>query len=463
MKILITGATGFIGKPLCRKLLERGHDVRALVRNLETAKKALPYPMEFLQWNGKAGDLNLQVFDQVNAVIHLAGEPVVGKRWSESRKKGILSSRVDTAQALIAKITENPEIRKNTRTYVSGSAIGFYGDRGDETLTERSSAGSGFLSEVCQKWEDVAKPLDELGVRRAHLRTGIVLGRNGGALKPLLTLFQSGLGGPIGDGKQWMSWIHLEDIVSQLILLVENESLRGVFNGVSPDPVTNAQFSHSLGKALHKPAILSAPAVAIKGVMGEMAETVLASQRCVPEAFVAAGFKFKYEHLDSALQEICDVEQVSGQKELLVEQWVPQSVGEVFPFFSDAKNLAELTPEFLHFKILSQSTEKVESGTLIDYQIKVHGFPMTWRTRIEEWKPEQKFVDTQLKGPYKKWNHTHRFISMKGGTLLTDRVLYQLPMGRLGNIVAGRKVTSDINTIFKYRFKVIEERFGSSS
>ena len=169
---------------------------------------------------------------------------------------------------------------------------------------------------------------------------------------------------------------------------------------------------------------------------------------------------FRFRSLDDALKDLCDVEQISGQKDFLAEQWLPKPVDEVFPFFSDAENLATITPEFLDFKILSKSTPKNQAGTLLNYQLKLHGIPIHWTTRIDDWEPGKYFTDTQLKGPYKKWHHTHRFYPMKGGTLMTDRVLYQLPLGILGGIAAGWKVHGDVAEIFRYRRKVISERFG---
>jgi len=465
MKVLITGATGFIGKPLCRALLFKGHDVVALVRGVDEAREKLPYPMEFVSWDGSEKGLSDRTLDGVDAIVHLAGEPIMskgwGKRWSEEQKARILSSRINTAEAIIHKLQRLAE-SKRPKTFISGSAVGFYGHRGDELLTESSTPGTGFLSEVCQKWEGVTKPLEEMGVRRVIVRTGAVLGREGGMLKALLPVFKAGMGGPVGDGKQWVSWIHVDDMIASLIYLLENEKARGVFNGVGPEPVTNRVFSQSLAKAVHRPALFTTPAFGLKAALGEASVVVLASNRVLPEKLERQGFQFRFKRLDDALKNLCEVDQLSGQKELYVEQWLPKSVDEIFPFFSDAENLGELTPKFLDLKILSKSTPYLEAGTLIDYQMKIHGVPIHWQTRIEEWKPKQYFSDSQLKGPYKKWHHTHRFLPMKGGTLLTDRVLYQLPMGALGGLAAGWKVRGDVREIFKYRFKVISERFGSS-
>ena len=456
MKILMTGATGFIGKSLCRALLEKGHDVKALVRNVVQAKKAVPYPMEFQEWDGTSN--GLPSIEGIDAVIHLAGEPVAGKRWSEERKRRILSSRIDTAQALIDAVRG---LSSRPKTFICGSAIGFYGDRGEEILSEDSPPGKGFLAEVALKWEAVTSPLAQMGVRTVNLRTGAVLGRKGGMLATLVPLFRTGLGGPVGRGNQWVSWIHLKDMVDAIVFLLENEKASGPINMVAPEPITNERFSRALGMVVNRPAILSAPVIALKGSLGEMSEILLSSERVSSEKLQGLGFRFQFDELEDALYDLLDVEQKAGQKELYVEQWIPKPVKEIFPFFSEAKNLGVLTPEFLHFKILSQSTAEMEKGTLVDYQMKIHGIPIHWQTLIDEWEPGFQFVDTQLKGPYKSWHHTHRFIPMKGGTLLSDRVLYRLPLGILGGLAMGAKVRNDVQKIFDYRQKVINERFGA--
>ena len=461
MKILVTGATGFIGKPLVRALLLKGYDVTALVRDVPQAQQKLPYPMEFVSWDGTEKGLSDQVFDGVDGVIHLAGEPVIGKRWSEEQKARILNSRINTAEALVRKI-EKRAGPSRPKVFLSGSATGYYGNRGDELLTEDSPAGTGFLSEVCQKWERVAAHIDNLGVRRVNIRTGAVLGRNGGMLKALLPVFKAGAGGPVGEGKQWVSWIHLEDQISAIIFLLENDRARGVFNGVGPEPVRNSEFSRYLAKTLHRPAFFRTPALGLRLALGEASEVVLESTRVLPEKLERLGFQFRFKRIDDALKDLCDVEKIAGQKEFYCEQWVPKSVNEIFPFFSNPNHLDEITPPFLEFKTVSKSATELQRGALFEHRLKIHGLRVRWTTRIEDWNPEKSFSDIQLKGPYKAWHHTHRFLPMKGGTLLTDRVLYQIPMGPLGEIVAGWKVRGDLSEIFKYRHKIIAERFGET-
>jgi ligand-binding SRPBCC domain-containing protein len=193
--------------------------------------------------------------------------------------------------------------------------------------------------------------------------------------------------------------------------------------------------------------------------LGEMSALVVQGQRVSSEKIVKHGFKFKYEHLEKALADIC-LPLLSGQKEFFSEVWIPQKVNQVFPFFSDEKNLEKLTPSSLNFQVLKKSTERMQAGTLIDYKLRVHGFPLRWRTLIESWSPDKSFVDTQLKGPYKQWHHTHEFNEIYGGTLMRDRVKYQLPFGFLGNVFLADFIKSDIEKIFSYRKKIIAQLFG---
>ena len=236
-----------------------------------------------------------------DAVVHLAGESIVG-RWTETKKQKIRDSRVlgtrHLAEAL-AKTSVKP------RAFVVGSAIGYYGNRGDELLKENSVPGKDFLAEVCQQWEAAADPVAQAGVRTTHVRTGVVLSKDGGALSKMLTPFRMGLGGNVGDGRQWLSWIHIEDWVGGVLAMIGKENLRGAVNAVAPSPVTNAEFTKTLASVLHRPAIFPVPAFAARLVFGEMADgLLLASQRVEPEKLLAAGYKFKYFDLRGALDAI---------------------------------------------------------------------------------------------------------------------------------------------------------------
>jgi uncharacterized protein len=287
MKIAVTGATGFIGRRLTESLLKDRHEVCALVR--QTA--ALPPAVRAFAWDDPE-----EALAGAAAVVHLAGEPV-SQRWTPAVKERIRSSRIDGTRRLVealSTVSDRPPV------LICASAVGIYGSRGDETLTEQSAPGRGFLAEVCTGWEAQADLAESLGLRVAKIRIGVVLGRGGGALARMLPPFKAGVGGKLASGRQWMSWIHLDDLVRMIRFLVENP-ISGPVNGTSPHPVTNADFTRALAAALHRPALFPVPGFILKIGFGEMAEILLASQRVLPRAAESAGFRFEYERLGSAL------------------------------------------------------------------------------------------------------------------------------------------------------------------
>lgn len=450
MRVLISGATGFVGRKLVSRLVEGGHEVVALSRNVEKARKVLSLPTAIFEWDGRS-PVPSDSLRGIQAVVNLAGEGVAEKRWTAEQKRKILESRVLGTRQLVqavAKMSVAPEV------FVSASAIGYYGDTGEKEADETAAAGSDFLADVCKRWE---AELDVLTTRKVILRTGVALGVDGGALHKLLPIFETGLGGPLGDGKQWMSWIHVDDLVSMYLWALHSPQVQGVFNAVAPTPVTNAAFTQDLAKVLQRPAFLPVPKFGLRLLMGEASTVVLASQRIACVKAMKQGFPFQFSKLPQALRDLCGEGAVAVLER---EQFVGLPVEEIFPFFSDASNLEVLTPPWMGFRILRSSTEKVGEGTLIDYRIKVRGVPMRWRTRIEQWVPNRCFVDTQLKGPYRYWHHTHTFIPVKGGTLMRDRVKYRLPAGSLGRLVAGRWVSKDVEKIFNFRFHKVDELFN---
>jgi len=297
MKILITGSTGLVGRALVGELKTAGHTVCRLVRP-GTNKEALRGNEGFdVGWNPATGELGAAAVG-ADAVVNLAGAPIAEGRWSAERKKVLRSSRVDTTGALVnalAKMAARP------RVLVSSSAVGFYGNRGDEIQSEDSQPGNDFLSEVAKDWETEAEKADALGIRVVRARFGVVLARDGGALLQIARPFRFGVGGKIGSGKQWMSWISLEDVVAILRFVLENGAVRGAINVVSPQPVRNEEFTKVLAKALHRPALFPAPAFALRLILGEMAELLLSSQRVVPVQLEKLGYRFLHSDLTTTL------------------------------------------------------------------------------------------------------------------------------------------------------------------
>jgi uncharacterized protein len=456
MKIVMTGATGFIGQQLVAQLLAEGHEVGILTRNVDTARTRLPVRCVCHPWDPAAGP-DPAVIRGVDALVHLAGEGVADRPWTPARQQAIRQSRVAGTHALVAAIAALPATAR-PRALISASAIGYYGDRGEEVLDESSGAGNDFLAQVCQAWEGETFAAQELGVRGVAVRIGVVLGKDGGALEKMLPPFQLGVGGRLGSGRQWMSWIHLDDLVGLFVFLIGNGRAAGPINGVAPAPVTNASFTAALGRALHRPAILPVPAMALRLALGEMSTILLASQRVLPRAAERLGFNFRHSAVAGALDDLC----ADGSHQLVREQWLAREPEEVFAFFADPYNLEKITPDFLRFQVSGVSTPAMQDGTCIDYRLSLHGVPMRWRSRIENWDPPRGFADVQIQGPYKLWHHTHAFEPYNGGTVVRDRVRYQLPLGTLGGLVAGGLVGRDLEAIFAFRRQKLQAFFPGS-
>lgn len=297
MKILIAGSTGLIGSALVQMFEEKGYEVTRLVR----AGSHTNMP-NTISYHPDKGVDNLDAFEGFDAWINLAGENIATGYWTEKKKEKILSSRVNVTTILteVAKKLKNPP-----KVILNASAIGYYGNRGDEALDESSKSGVGFLSDVCRRWEGALSVLDNTTIRVVILRIGVVLSTKGAALKKMLLPFKMGLGGVIGNGSQYMSWISIDDLTHAVHYLMTNETAKGAINIVSPNPVTNREFTKTLGKKLNRPTIFPMPAFFAKLVMGEMAEEILlSSTRVYPKKLEALGFKFKHTHLEKCLQDL---------------------------------------------------------------------------------------------------------------------------------------------------------------
>ncbi|HVK61906.1 MAG TPA: TIGR01777 family oxidoreductase [Bdellovibrionales bacterium] len=459
MKVLITGATGLIGNELGRRLAEAGHDIIVTSRHVNTAASELSFPAKVFEWKKSTDDFPIEALEGVESIVHLAGESV-SARWTNERKKRIRESRVTGTERLVEAVLKSGIGRTSLKSFVLGSAIGIYGDRGDEVLNESSAPGAGFLAEVVKEWEAKVDPLKQMRTRAVIVRTGVVWARHGGMIQKVLPVFQSGLGGQLAQGKQWLSWIHLDDIARLFQFAVENEVVQGVVNGVAPEPLRNDRFTVEFARALGKPVSLPVPESVLKVVLGEMSEAVLGSDRVTSSKLSEWGFQFEHPQAVATLQEIGGPLR-EGRFEYRAEVWLPKPADEIFPFFSSEKNLELITPSFVGFKVLGMSDSEIRQGTMIDYKLKIHGVPLRWKTKIDEWEPNKRFVDSQLQGPYKEWIHQHEFIPLAGGVLMRDTVLFKLPFGAAGRLIGGWKVTGDVNEIFKFRRKVIAERFGA--
>lgn len=453
--VVLTGGTGFIGSALTVELLKKGYKVRILTRDASRFENSKDLPVEYFSWNPAIEEAPLDAFDGAWGVVHLAGEAVAGSRWSAQRKKDILESRSIGTRNLVASLSR---LQNKPNVLVGTSAIGYFGDRKNEHLDEFSQVGRGFLPDVCRVWEEETRKAPK-DIRLAIIRVGIVLGADSGALKQMLPIFRLGLGGPLGNGSQWMSWIHIEDLVQMYIFALEGKNVEGVLNGVAPEAVQNKEFTKALSKALGRPAFFPAPAIGIKLAFGEMSSIIFSSQKVFPKKALEFGFRFKFSKIHDALIDLLSPKKMKGAYTLEAYQWLPIGKEKVFQFFSDAHNLEAITPRWLNFRIDKMSDSEIRKNTLIDYSLKVRGIPIKWKTLIEEWQPQNSFVDRMLKGPYKNWHHTHTFYEMEGGTLICDRVYYRIPMGVLGNLVGLVWVESDVQKIFAHRRKAIREIF----
>ncbi len=291
-KAIITGGSGFIGRHLVKLVPEP----IVVGRSSKKLQKVLPN-VQSLEWHPPEL-ISKEVFDDVDVVFHLAGENIYKGRWNEEKKKRIFESRQVGTRTIVESMCQ---AKNRPKVLISSSAVGYYGDRGDEELTEDFGPGSGFLAEVCQMWEMEAMRATSCGVRVVPIRTGIVLGRDGGALVEMLKVFRFGLGGKLGKGNQYMSWIHIEDLVSIMTYCAQTDTISGPVNAVSPNPVTNKEFTKTLAKVLRRPAFMTVPATLLKLVLGEFADAVLTSQRALPQKLLNSGYQFRYPSLQDAL------------------------------------------------------------------------------------------------------------------------------------------------------------------
>ena len=306
MRVFLTGGTGLIGSRIVQKLRERGDVPVVLSRKVGPARQKLGQHVQVVEGDPMVeGDWMAKV-EECDAVLHLAGENVFGQRWNPAFEQLLVDSRVKSTINVAQALMRHPRRADGSpKALVNASAIGIYGPHGDEELTEESLPGSDFLAKLCAEWEAAARAVEAAGVRSAQVRVGIVLDKEGGALAKLLTPFKLCVGGPVGSGKQYMAWIHHDDMVGLFLFALDTPGCIGPMNGTAPNPVTNRDFSKALGKALHRPAIFPTPGFALKILLGKAGELVTNGQRVVPKKALALGYTFRYPTLDGALAEIC--------------------------------------------------------------------------------------------------------------------------------------------------------------
>ena len=477
MKVFLTGATGFIGRALVLALQHRGHSVVAWVRSPGRAGSQLGEEVQLLPLESEEPAL-VEALGQCDAVINLAGEPLFSRRWTRTRRKALVDSRVSLTARLVAamKQAETPP-----GVLLSGSAVGYYGDRGKERLDEESPPAADFLARLCRDWESAAMEATSDNTRVVCLRTGIVLGQGGGALEKMAPPFRLGIGGPLGKGHQFVPWVHLHDCVEMILAALDNPRVNGPLNIVGPKPVTNREMARAFAQILRRPAILPVPRPALRLLLGQAAGALLASQRCYPQKADALGFAFRFQNIEQALGDllgpgnlkiesigVATPQPMEGSSSLQVRRadtfLVTRTVLDaplesVFPFFSKPGNLGLLTPPKMGFTI-RRADRVMASGAAIEYNLRVFGLPIGWRSRIECWEDSKCFVDSQVRGPYRTWWHEHHFTETGGSTVMEDRVYYALPLGLLGQLVHRLLVARQLRATFNYRAAAISFRFG---
>lgn len=477
MRITLTGATGLVGRALVPALQRQGHTVVAWVRSAERARARLGADVVLVEDDGTEARLQ-EALAGADAVVNLAGESILGGRWSTRRRAALRASRVDLTARLVTAMRTLPQ---PPRVFVSGSAIGFYGNQGDRLLREEMPAGTDFLATLCRDWEAAATAASDL-CRVVTLRTGVVLARDGGALPLMTPAFRLGLGGAAGHGRQFMSWIHLHDLVEIIVRALDDTRYAGPINAVAPSAVRARDFAHAVGAALRRPAWAPLPAVALRAVLGEAAGVLLDSQGAHPGRLIACGFTWRFPTLTAALTDLLrsdasvsirtvDPGRIPEHPYLAARRaryvlfsitTVDAPVSATFPFFSRPENLGLITPSAMQFLITNRPDTITDDAT-IDYRIKVSGVPMTWRTRITSWEPGARFVDVQESGPYRSWYHEHSFRADGARTVMEDRVYYAPPFGVLGRIAHALVIRPMLRHIFQYRQDVIRLRFGGTT
>jgi uncharacterized protein len=305
MRVFLTGATGLVGSHLVKRLLGRGDEAVILTRRPGVARDLFGSSVTAVEGDpAKSGDWLTKAQD-CDGIVNLVGENIFARRWNASFKQQLADSRIHSTQNVAQVLSAAPRRKDgSTKVLVNASAIGIYGPRGDEELTEDSPAGSDFLASLCVDWERAARGLESADVRCALIRIGVVLDKQGGALTKMLTPFKLGVGGPVGNGRQWLSWIHIDDLSSLFLLALDNPRANGPLNGTAPNPVTNREFSKSLGRVLHRPAFVPTPVFALRLGLGEVADVITTGQRVLPKRPLALGMQFRFPTIDAALSDI---------------------------------------------------------------------------------------------------------------------------------------------------------------
>ena len=466
MRILVTGGTGFVGRALIRELIRLNHSITVLTRQPQAVTQLYGDIVTSISWDACSGPPPASAYEDVDVIINLLGENIARKRWTDAQKKAIYDSRIVGTRHLIEGAQAHAS---SVSTIISTSAVGYYDQDPSQQVTESDPHASSFLGSLCHDWERAVLDLTEpTAIRCVIFRVGVVIG-DGGAINQMIGPFLWGLGGQLGNGEQWMNWIDLSDLVRLYVAGITDSSLSGVYNAVSPNNVTNRQFTSALGQRLNRMTRLSVPAIVLRIILGELSELLLLGSKVQPKRLLDHGFSFSFPTIADSLTQALHFRYIPHLKKtircqrLMTSQFLPYSQSTVFQFFSDASNLERLTPPHVQFAITWQSTPTIQANTLFDYRLRIRGIPIFWRTLITDWEPQSSFTDTQLNGPYQVWHHTHRFYPYSTGTWIEDEIFYAPPNIPIIKWLLLPFIKRDIHSIFQFRQRTIHQCLSEAS
>lgn len=447
MRILITGASGSIGQKLGLKLAKEGHELFVLTRKSEALGGPFPFPCRAFYWKSEGSLPPPESLEGVEAIIHLAGENIGHKRWSSEQKAKIMESRVRPTFFLAQAVRL---LKQKPSVIVMASAVGFYGDRREEKLTETSIKGEGFLADVVEAWEKSADPFREMGLRTVHLRLGMVLDSQQGALPKLIFAAQNLLLPRTGFSRHYFPWVHIQDVVRIFAEALVNKKYEGVVNVVAPQMTTSQQFVEDLTGLLKKRPHrnhLFMPKAFYRILLGGMSELVIQSQKVVPQRLLDGGFTFQFPHLSGALLNLFPGD--LSEQRFSNQLWVGQKLDSVFLFHRKVQNLKLVTPQKI--EIDDQSTPLLEKDTSLKFSMPIGKFKLSWKGRISEYELNVCFVDAHSKGPFRLWRHAHQFVSLAGGTQIEEKIEFRLPLGIVGRILGTHYTHNKLKELFRYR------------
>ena len=452
MRVLVTGATGLIGRHVCKELLQSGHQLTVITRSQKKYNEIVGLPACILEHDLIKGPLKSSpILESIEVIIHLAGENIASSRWSKAFKQKLYDSRVKTTRHLLDSFIHLKQ--KKLSLIISASGIGIY-DASDKKCDEQTPTrkDSSFFSQLCHAWEKcIDEKSHQLSSRVVKVRLGPVLARDGGMLAQMEPYARAGILGRMPGKDFWTSWIHVEDVVRGLMFCIDQSKISGVVNFTSPGACLYSNFVHALNQTFKKRDFLPPPKFLLSILHGEMIDTLTESHRILPQKLIGQGFSFYFQKVHTAFANL--------YKDFLLplryegSQWVPKDQSFVFNFFSSPKNLEKITLPQFKLQLIEPYPSRIEKDEEIGYKVCVYGLNIKSKTKIVVCKPPHLFVDEGAKGLFHKWQHAHQFQSLAGGTLIEDRVNYQLPyyLSLLGHRIAKAR----IQEMFDYRRKMI--------